>query len=158
LQAPAARPRRVQREVFAAAFAIPRLDHFFHSSESRSNGMNTPPTTERALKANLFAVGGFVPISKRNARRRLVHPAIGRRDQPAEVVVLFGEAGGPDDPIELRVRLAVVERQTVGIQLRQTVGDFRAGDLRREQVVAQQTVPDQVVLLAPCAGLSNASL
>src|SRR5215207_2480569 len=100
------------------------------------------------LEARLLAVGGAVPVRERDAARRLVDEAVDGRDEGLKILVRFGERRRPDDPVELGVSLAVVEREAVTVLLRLVEGYLLARDLRGEEVQAEQPVPDEVVLLA----------
>src|SRR3712207_3072202 len=82
------------------------------------------------LKALLPAVHRPVPVGERDAARRLVDEAVDGRDEGPEVLVPLGERRRPDYPVELRVRLAAVERQAVQVLLRLVEGQLFARDLR----------------------------
>ena len=63
------------------------------------------------------------------------------------------QRGGPKLPIKFRVGLAAVERQAVAVEVIFVKGNFLLRHFRREEVEAQNFVPNQIVFLAPGAGL-----
>lgn len=97
------------------------------------------------LKATLFGVARVEPVGERDAARRLVDEAIDRTDKGTELVFRIGERRRPYDPVELRVGLAVVERQPKAVLLRPVESKLAARDLRREQTRAEQLVPDDII-------------
>jgi hypothetical protein len=93
-----------------------------------------------------------VPIRHRGAVGCFVKKLDDRGDQGLKIILLAGDGGRPDNPVELGVFAAVVQRQTVGILNRAVVGHFLLGHGGGENIQIQQPVPDEIVLLAPGAG------
>lgn len=62
------------------------------------------------MKAALLGVERPVPIGERHAVGSLIGEAMQGIDERSEIFRRFGECGGPDDPIQLGVRLPIVER------------------------------------------------
>ena len=119
-----------------------RVLHARTSARSLRSGMKTPPTTERAWKPRCLPVVGVVPVGQRHARRAT---RAGTR-RPASTSASkssrrLGERRRPDDPVELRVRRARVERQAVLVLLRQVERDLLLRDVRREEVQVRAACP-----------------
>ena len=102
-------------------------------------------------KAHLPATIGLIPIGHRLTVGRLAQEANHGCDQSLEVVLVVGERRCPQRPVELGVRLAVVERQAVAIQRSAIEIHFFAAHAVGEEIQAEHAVPHQIVFLTPGA-------
>ena len=93
-----------------------------------------------------------VGIREGRTRGGVIEIIVERRDEGLEIRRGFGQGRAPERPVRLGQAGARVKRQTIILEHRLVEGNLPLGDLGREDVEAENAVPDQVVFLAPGVG------
>ena len=92
---------------------------------------------------------GLVRVGQRIARGRRGQVIVNRRDDRLEVSLGVGERGAPEAPVGLSKLGARVQGHAVALHDFLVIGDFPLRRLWWEDVQTEDTVPGQVVFLAP---------
>ena len=96
------------------------------------------------LKPGLFCVRRRIPVSQRNAARRLLDEALKGRRQGVEVLAIVRQGCRPNLPVKLGVVTPVVERKTEPVQMGLIEPNLGLRNLRGKQVETQNPI-DQIL-------------
>ena len=100
----------------------------------------------------MLSAASHVPIAQRDTVACFVGEPVGRICDGREVALIIRQSRGPNQPIELGVFGAIVERHSKWLLHRFVERQLLPRHFRRKEFVAQQLIPHQVIFLAPCAG------